>query len=97
MLELSVDLRKLDALCEAYHVKRLSVFGSRLRGESTNESDLDLLVEFEPGMTPGLKFFRLERELSTLFNTRVDLNTPSFLSPYFRTDVTQSALPIYGA
>jgi predicted nucleotidyltransferase len=95
MLGLSVDRDGLETLCREYHVIRLSVFGSRLRGDSTDKSDLDLLVEFAPGMTPGLKFFKLERELSRLFGVKVDLNTAGFLSPYFRADVTSNATPIY--
>lgn len=96
MFDLTQDKKnRLNALCREYHVAKLSVFGSRLRGDDTEESDLDLLVEFEPGRTPGLKYFRFERELAELFKLKVDLNTPGFLSPYFRSDVEQSAQAIY--
>ncbi|HEY3874387.1 MAG TPA: nucleotidyltransferase domain-containing protein, partial [Candidatus Kapabacteria bacterium] len=53
MQKLEVDRTKLEALCREYHVKRLALFGSALRGEDTPGSDLDLLVEFEPGKIPG--------------------------------------------
>jgi predicted nucleotidyltransferase len=90
-----IDEASLDTVCKAYHVKRLAVFGSRMRGDEIAESDLDLLVEFESGKTPGLRFFRLQRELSSLFHLSVDLNTAGFLSPYFRDQAVQSAKTIY--
>lgn len=82
-------------ICASYHVSRLLVFGSSLRGEDTPGSDLDLLVEFEHGHTPGLGFFTLEDELSQALGRKVDLNTPGFLSRYFREDVLQEAQEIY--
>ena len=97
MPDLQIDRTKLEALCREYHVKRLALFGSRTRGEERPDSDLDVLVEFEEGGTPGLKFFRLERELSELLGYRVDLNTPKFLSPYFRDEVMAHVQSIYAA
>ena len=97
MRELTYDREQLAALCRAYHIKRLAVFGSVLRDEDTPASDLDLLVEFEGPKTPGLRFFRLERELSALFGHKVDLNTRGFLSPYFRDEVAATAYPIYAS
>ncbi len=94
-MQLSYDANRLSELCRAYRVKRLAVFGSVLQGKDNPESDLDLLVEFEGPRTPGLRFFRLERELSALFGHKVDLNTRGFLSPYFRDEVIASAKNIY--
>jgi predicted nucleotidyltransferase len=94
-MQLSYDAKLLENLCQAYRVKRLAVFGSVLNGEDTPESDLDLLVEFESPRTLGLRFFRFERELSAIFGHKVDLNTPGFLSPYFRDEVVASAKNIY--
>jgi uncharacterized protein len=93
----NIDEMRLHALCDEYGVRRLAVFGSRSRGEQTPQSDLDILVEFEPNKTPGLKFFRLQRELSSLFKLNVDLNTAGFLSPYFRDEALRSAQTIYAA
>ena len=87
---------KLESLCGAYHVRRLSLYGSVLRGEDTPTSDLDLLVEFEPDF--GVGFFelsRLERALSEVFGRKVDLNTPGFLNKSFRSQVMQHAQPLY--
>jgi predicted nucleotidyltransferase len=97
MATITVDKERLEGLCRSYSVHRLAIFGSRSRGDEQPDSDLDLLVEFEPNKTPGLKFFRLQRELSNLFHLNVDLNTAGFLSPYFRDEALQSAKTIYAA
>jgi len=55
-----------------------------LRDDFGPESDVDVLVEFDPGHTPGLDFFSMEEELSRIMGRKVDLNTPGFLSPYLR-------------
>lgn len=78
-------------------MRRLALFGSALRQDFTPESDLDVLVEFEPGETPGLAFFTLERELSELFGRKADLNTAGILSPYFVNEVLAEAEDLYVA
>ena len=55
-----------------------------MRDDFGPTSDVDVLVEFEPGHIPGLTFFSMEEELSQIIGRKVDLNTPGFLSPYFR-------------
>jgi uncharacterized protein len=85
--------------CQRHHIRKLAVFGSALHGDARPDSDLDVLVEFEPGHVPGL--FRLagmELELSALLGGRkVDLNTPLCLSRYFRDQVLAEAEPVYAA
>jgi predicted nucleotidyltransferase len=85
--------------CRRHHIRKLAVFGSVLHGDDRPDSDLDVLVEFEPGHVPG--FFRLagmELELSALLGGRkVDLNTPLCLSRYFRDEVLAEAEPVYAA
>ena len=95
MKNLEVDRIRLESLCRQYHVKRLAVFGSVLSGDDSPGSDLDLLVEFESGKTPGLAYFHLQDELSYLFGQTVDLNTPGFLSRYFREEVVRNAQNVY--
>ncbi len=90
-LAIEIDPEKIAAFCRRNHICRLAVFGSALREDFTPQSDVDLLVEFEPGHVPGLAFFRMERELSGLLGRKVDLNTPNFLSPYFRDEVLAEA------
>ena len=94
---LSINREKLSALCRRYHIKRLALFGSVLREDFRDDSDVDVLVEFEANHTPGLAFFELEGELSDLFGRRVDLNTGGFLSSYFRGEVEEAAEEIYVA
>jgi uncharacterized protein len=88
--------KKISEFCRRNHIRRLSVFGSRARGSERPDSDMDVIVEFEPGHTPGLAFFDMEQELSSISGKKVDLNTPSFLSRYFRDDVLREARVQYG-
>lgn len=86
-----VDRRKIAEFCARHHIKKLSLFGSVLREDFRPESDVDVLVEFEPNHIPGLAFFSMQEELSQLLGHKVDLNTPGFLSRYFRDQILSSA------
>ena len=88
---------KIAEFCRSHHIRRLALFGSVLRDDFREDSDVDVLVEFEPAHVPGLAFFRLERELSDLLGRKVDLNTPGFLSDYFRDEVLAEAEVQYDA
>ena len=83
--------------CRRHHIRRLALYGSVLRDDFTSHSDVDVLVAFEPGMTPGLAFFGMQDELSELLGRKVDLNTPAFLSRYFRDQVLREAKVVYDA
>jgi len=93
MARIAIDQERLAEFCRIHHIRRLALFGSILRGDFGPDSDVDVLVEFEPGHTPGLfSIARLERELSAIFGGRkVDLRTPEDLSRYFREDVLREA------
>jgi len=84
------DLRRF---CERHRIRRLSLFGSTLKGTAREDSDIDLLVEFQPGHKPGLiGLAGMEQELSALLGGRpVDLRTAEDLSRYFRQDVLREA------
>lgn len=88
---------QIEALCRKHHIARLSLFGSVLHGDNTSTSDLDILVEFEEGHTPGFAFAGIQRELSELLCRNVDLHTPASLSRYFRHEVLKEASPLYAA
>jgi len=90
---LPIDRRTLEEFCRRHHIRRLSLFGSYLNGSNRSDSDIDLLVEFEPGQKPGLLGFSAMRiELSSLFGGKeVDLRTPEDLSHHFRKDVMENA------
>ena len=91
--ELRIPHEHLASFCRKHGIKRLSVFGSALGDSFDPESDIDLLVEFEPDRIPTLfDMAGMEEELSELFGGRkVDLRTPEDLSPYFRDRVIEQA------
>jgi predicted nucleotidyltransferase len=88
-----VDKQKIAEFCRRYRITRLAVFGSALRDDFGLDSDVDVLVDFEPGHVPGFfGLFDMEEELSVLFDGRkVDLRTPQDLSRYFRDRVVAQA------
>ena len=94
---IDVPTEKVAEFCRRHHVRRLALFGSVLRDDFRPDSDVDVLVEFEEGQTPGLAFFGMQDELSELLDRRVDLNTPSCLSRYFRDRLQQEAEILYDA
>lgn len=77
--------------CKRHGIRRLALFGSVLRDDFRPDSDVDVLVEFEPGRVPGLAFFGMQDELSEILQREVELHTPAFLSPYFRREITRAA------
>ena len=89
----------LTALCRRHHIRRLALFGSMLKSTARPDSDIDLLVEFDPGQAPGLlALAAIEAELSSLTaGRRVDLRTEHDLSPHFRADIIRTAEPHYAA
>ena len=90
-VQIDVPEEKIASFCRRNHIRRLAFFGSVLRDDFQADSDIDVLVEFEEGHIPGLAFFGMERELSDLLGHKVDLNTPAFLSRYFRERVLDEA------
>ncbi len=88
-------LKSNRALLEEFHVRSLSVFGSIVRGESHPESNVDILVEFEPGADIGLfEFIRLRDALSDLIGMPVDMGTPDALHPALKDDILREALHV---
>jgi len=84
--------QELTEFCGRNHIRKLSLFGSILHNDFKPDSDVDVLVEFEPGHTIGyIMLAGLEIELSKMFGRKVDLRTPGELSPYFRDDVLREA------
>jgi len=95
-----IDISKdrIADFCRRHRIKKLSVFGSILRADFRPDSDIDVLVEFEPGARVGLiKLAGIEIELSELLGRKVDLNTPGFLSRYYRDRVLAEAQVQYDA
>ena len=96
---LFADRTALESTCRRHRIRRLSLFGSVLKRVARPDSDVDLLVEFEPGQEPGLLALAgIEAELSGLLGGRpVDLRTAQDLSPHFRSEVVRSAEVQYAA
>jgi uncharacterized protein len=97
-LPISIDQQRLKELCIKYRVARIALFGSVLREDFGPTSDVDMLVEFEVGATPGyFDFADLQLALNTLVGRKVDLRTRADLSAYFREDVVREAVVQYAA
>ena len=96
-VHIEIDKQRLADFCKKNHIHRLAFFGSVLRSDFTPDSDVDVLVEFDPQHIPGLAFFGMQDELSEIIGRKVDLNTPAFLSKYFRDDVLAEAEEQYVA
>ncbi len=95
-VRIDVPHEQIADFCRRHHIRRLAFFGSVLRDDFQPDSDVDVLVEFEPSKTPGLAFFAMQDELSEILGRRVDLNTANELSKYFRDEVLAEAEPVYG-
>jgi len=94
LLPIKIPETELNKFCETNLISKLSLFGSVLRDDFTNESDIDFLVEFNANYIP--KLAEMERTLSNLFNGRkIDLRTAEELSPYFRDKVIKEAIIQY--
>lgn len=96
-LPIVIQKDKLAEFCQRNHIRKLSLFGSVLRDDFADQSDVDFLVEFLPGSrTTYFDLARMERELSELVQGRkIDLRTPAELSKYFRQEVLDTALVQY--
>jgi uncharacterized protein len=94
---IAIDRSALAEFCRRHYLRRLALFGSVLRDDFGPDSDVDVLVEFEPGDVPGLAFFEMQDELAAILGRKVDLNTPGFLSRYFRDEVLAEAETQYVA
>lgn len=96
MLPISIPESAIASLCQQYYIRRLALFGSVLRDDFRPDSDIDILVEFEPGHTPGFAFIDIQDKLAALIGRPIDLNTAQDLSRYFRDRVLAEAQVIYG-
>ncbi len=95
---LSLDETFLAVFARRHGIRRLALFGSALRDDFGPDSDVDLLVEFQPGHLPGLLHLaQMELELEDALGRPVELRTSEDLSPYFRHEVTSTARPLYAA
>ena len=94
---IQIPRERIEAFCRAHGIRRLALFGSLLRDDFRPESDIDVLIEFQPGVRVGLAFIRLQDELSEILGHKVDLNTLGSISRYFRDEVLDEAEELYVA
>ena len=93
---IEIPYDQISEFCQRWRVRKMALFGSVIRDDFTPESDVDVLVEFQPGPTPGLRFYgAMPDELSRILSRKVDLNTAQDLSPYFRQEVLDEAEVVY--
>lgn len=85
----------IHKFCERNHIRLFAFFGSVLRDDFGEDSDVDVLVEFEPESIPGFRFFAMQEELSSIMGREVDLNTLGFISPHMRETVQNEAVVKY--
>ena len=88
-------LDSVSGFCKRRNIRKLALFGSVLREDFDDESDIDVLVEYKPEHAPGLDFFSHQEELSRILHRSVDLNTPDSLSKYFRDEILREAVVLY--
>jgi predicted nucleotidyltransferase len=94
----TVDAGLLRRFCVEKGIRRIRVYGSAVRGDfDPARSDVDLLIDFQPGKTPGFAFFALSEELAEILGRRVDVNTEQMLSRHFRDEVLSEAELLYDA
>ncbi len=96
--KIQIPKKEIIEFCRRHYIRRLALFGSVLRDDFRPASDVDVLVEFEPGHVPGLmRMAGMEKQLTDLLKRKVDLRTPAELSPYFRNEVLKTAEVQYDA
>ena len=94
-VNIAIPGEALGNFCRRRHIRKLALFGSVLRDDFGPESDIDVVVEYEPGHIPGLAFIDHQDELSAILGRKVDLNTPNSLGRYFRDEVLKEADVVY--
>lgn len=97
LASMGMSQSKIEAFCRQHHIRKLSLFGSVTHADFNAESDIDVLVEFDPAHIPGFEFFSIQTELSRLLGREVNLKTPGFLSDHFRDEVLEQATVCYVA
>jgi predicted nucleotidyltransferase len=93
--KLRIPSHQIASYCHEHHIRSMALFGSFVHNAEGPVSDIDVLVDFEPGHVPGFDFFLIEAELSRLFGRKVDLQTISFLSPEVRNSALSESVTVY--
>ncbi|MGH2610456.1 MAG: nucleotidyltransferase family protein, partial [Tepidiformaceae bacterium] len=94
---IAIPYEAIAEFCRRNRIRKLSLFGSILRDDFTPESDVDVLVEFEEGYRPGLKFFGMGDELADILGRRVDFLSPGWIHERLLPRILEEATPVYDA
>jgi hypothetical protein len=95
-IQIEIPTDKISALCQRHHIRELAFFGSVLRPDFSPDSDIDVLVEFEPDAGVGyLKFFEIQDELEDILGRKVDLGTPGGIKPHIKDEIISKRVIIY--
>ena len=96
-IRIPIDAYRIADFCRLHHINRMSFYGSVIRDDFGPDSDIDVLVDIEPGHHKGLEYFGIAVELEELLGRRVDLVEPHHLSRYYKAEVLREAVPVYVA
>jgi len=96
-IQIDIPQAEIEKFCRQHHIRRLALFGSVLRDDFGPDSDVDVLVEFDPEHVPGLRFIDMRDELADMLGVKVDLITPAFLRDQIRQRVIDESEQLYAA
>ena len=92
MVQIQIPQQSLASFCRRNHIRKLSLFGSVLRDDFRPDSDVDVLVLFEPGYVVGFRIIEMEQELSTILGGhKIDIINEKYINPRLRTQIIESA------
>jgi predicted nucleotidyltransferase len=94
---LEIPTEKIADICRRYGIQEMAIFGSAARGDMRPDSDVDVMVEFAPGVVHGWEYFHLEEELAEAFGRRIDMATKKWLKPHIKQEILREARVVYEA
>jgi len=94
---LEIPTEKIAEICRRYGIQEMAVFGSAARNDMRPDSDVDIMVEFFPGVVHGWEYFHLEEELAEAFGRGVDMATKKWIKPRIKPHILSEARVIYEA
>ena len=94
---IEIPMETIADICRRYQIRELAIFGSAARGDMRPDSDVDIMVELEPGTHPGLGWFDLEEELEAAFGRKIDAMQKKLLKRHIRAEAEHDAVVLYAA
>ena len=94
---IEIPMATIADICRRYRIRELAIFGSAARGDMRPDSDVDIMIELEPGTHPGLGWFDLEEELEAAFGRKIDAMQKKLLKRHIRAEAEHDAVVLYAA